>query len=1174
MNSSEETEAASFISSEINVDLNKCHSCSESNDEKCHTVDVLYGDAFRYYCGWPKSLRKQYCTEYKKGSLVTRVPVIYKEESSNEFQREISEGCQRELEAFRGESQEGLSERCQQEFQEKAQREEFQEKLVKKIEYLRAHRLLQFKEHISSYFKGDSELVQRLSLAKLSVVTMVYGGFGRAFVHAPGRDFFSSLLKHIPAGHGSGMTLSKRFPEDTSFALNDTNFQAFKEWMSLVENDFNLPEELPFPKEDELILKGEEGEGQDFDLRPLVGLGKPSYVYDLLSIAARSRYLMPSETCLEGLGLSFEPDILETQFPYLDDSLDFSPQHRIDLARYVGDELSHEMDGEKGAAILLRLSTDPDPFVREEVAKVAWKLEGNEGEFILNTLIDDEAFEVRRTVALSAIHLEEGRGEIFLERLANDEHEEVRIAVAEAAKFLEGERVANILEGLSNDLIDEVKLASVLSAKNIALKILDLEELEEVELFSILKGLSGLTYTSGSEEAKILLRILLRHEDLNARLEIAEAAGELGEEGLPLLEILSQDSHKRVKMAVASSLSYLYNLNLLDNQQRLTILQKLSIDEEEIREKIIQIFISHEDLNLKLDAIRNAHKLSDEIGAAVLIPFSKDENPKVKVAVILAAREWGGEIGTSILNDLKEDRNPEVESTALVAIQTGDNLNLTDEERAIILLDHFGYDQSNYVRALVVQAVGNYLSHEMGPIILNRLANDHVLEVNEAALAEIEFRSSGEENMSKTEMRRTIFSKNLLLLVESDLKKENKIIILSLFVGDSDWWIRMKVAYALGELGGSEGARILTRLASDDYWYVKVAVAYAAGELGRPEGVEILNRLSSDEDSRVKVAVAKAAGELGRPEGVEILTLLAGDEIWEVRQAVAEAAGKLGGPEGAEILNRLASDEIWEVREAVAKASGKLGPEGGEILNLLSKDRRSWSVRAAVAKAAGELGRPEGFEILNRLASDLYYKVRVAVAEGAGKLGGPEGAKILNRLLSDSKTDVRIAVAEAAGEIGGSEGAEILNRLASDSYTEVRAAVAEGAGKLGRPEGAEILNRLASDSYTEVRAAVAEGAGKLGGPEGAEILNRLASDETWEVKVAVAKAAGKLGGPRGAEILNLLAEDDFWYLRATVAEVAGELGGSEGARILNHLSSDDYGYVRRAVAEAAGKLGR
>ena len=1119
VNSSEETEAESFTSSEINVDLTECNFCSESNGEKCHTVDVLYGDAFRYYCGWPKSLRKQYCAEYKKGSLVTRVPVIYKEESSNEFQREISEGCQRELEAFQGESQEGLSERCQQEFQEKAQREEFQEKLVKKIEYLRAHYLLQFKERISSYFKGDSELVQRLSLAKLSVVTMVYGGFGRAFVHAPGRDSFSSLLRRIPAGHGSGMTLSKRFPEDIPFALNDTNFQAFKEWMSLMENDFHLPEELPFPKEDELILKGEEGEGRDLDLRPFVGLGKPSYVYDLLSIAARSRYLMPSETCLEGLGLSFEPDILETQFPYLEDSLDFSPQHRIELARYVGNELSHEMGGEKGAAILRVLSIDPDPSVREEVAKVAWKLEGNEGEFILNTLIDDEAFEVRRTVALSAIHLEEGRGEIFLEKLAKDEHEEVRAAVA-------------------------------------------------------------------------------------------EAAGKLGEEGLPLLEILSQDPHKRVKMAVASSLSHLYNLNLLDNQQRLTILQKLSSDEEEIRGRIIQIFISHEDLNLKLDAIRNAHKLSDEIGAAVLIPFSRDESPEVKMAVILAARKWGGEIGTSILNDLKEDRDSEVAKIALAAIKMGDNLNdgnLNDEESAIILLDYFGDNQNNYVRALVAQAVGNYLNHKMGPIILNRLANDHDPKVSKTALAEIKFRASGEENWrSITNKRRAISSNIVSLLVISDLKKENKLIILSLFVNDSDKWIRSGVVYALsrldgpenvkvrilnhflsdsspyvrigvawaaGELGGPEGAKILNRLVSDSNPDVRIAVATAAGELGGPEGAKILNRLVSDSNPDVRIAVATAAGELGGPEGAKILNRLVSDSKPDVRINVAEAAGKLGGPEGAKILNRLVSDSNPDVRIAVATAAGELGdPEGAKILNRLVSDSNP-DVRIAVAKAAGELGDPEGAKILNRLVSDSNPDVRIAVAKAAGELGDPEGAKILNRLVSDSNPDVRIAVAKAAGELGGPEGAKILNRLVSDSKPDVRIAVAKAAGELGGPEGIEMLNRLASDSNPDVREAVAEAAGNLGGPEGIEMLNRLASDSNPDVRKAVAWAAGKLGGPEGIEMLNRLVSDSNPDVRAAVAWAAGNLGGPEGAKILNRLASDENLFVKIAVAKAAGNLG-
>jgi HEAT repeat protein/energy-coupling factor transporter ATP-binding protein EcfA2 len=285
-------------------------------------------------------------------------------------------------------------------------------------------------------------------------------------------------------------------------------------------------------------------------------------------------------------------------------------------------------------------------------------------------------------------------------------------------------------------------------------------------------------------------------------------------------------------------------------------------------------------------------------------------------------------------------------------------------------------------------------------------------------------------------------------------------------LSDTDDWVRLFAAEALGNLGNSSERVIeaLLRALSDTDDWVRWNAAEALGKLGNSSErvIEALLGALSDTDDRVRWNAAVALGKLGNSSERVIEALLGAlsDTDDRVRRNAAVALGKLGNSSERVIEALLGALSATDdgVRRNAAVALGKLGNSSERVIEALlgALSATDDGVRWNAAVALGKLGNSSerAIEALLGALSATDDRVRWNAAVALGKLGNSSERVIeaLLRALSDTSDLVRRNAAVALGNLGNSSEPviEALLGALSDTSDGVRRNAAVALGNLGK----------------------------------------------------------------------------------------------------------------------------
>jgi HEAT repeat protein len=115
-------------------------------------------------------------------------------------------------------------------------------------------------------------------------------------------------------------------------------------------------------------------------------------------------------------------------------------------------------------------------------------------------------------------------------------------------------------------------------------------------------------------------------------------------------------------------------------------------------------------------------------------------------------------------------------------------------------------------------------------------------------------------------------------------------------LGDSDEWVRMAAARALGELRDSRSLSQLVATLSDDNWRVRELAVWALNEMKDARAVTALcNVLLSDVRAEVRRGAAEALGEISSAEALPTLKQALNDKEPSVSAKAAWAISEIEG---------------------------------------------------------------------------------------------------------------------------------------------------------------------------------------------------------------------------------------------------------------------------------------
>ena len=397
------------------------------------------------------------------------------------------------------------------------------------------------------------------------------------------------------------------------------------------------------------------------------------------------------------------------------------------------------------------------------------------------------------------------------------------------------------------------------------------------------------------------------------------------------------------------------------------------------------------------------------------------------------------------------------------------------------------------------------------------------------------------------------------------LRASNALPRLARLVADPSDLVRLSLADALGEFGGSapaagarpgrsrnrrSGWRLLRRRApeiaptepsavalpalrtalTDAAAAVRASAVASLGRFGAAAAgaVSDLTGLLADPDETVRGRAAGALGQVGAadPRTVPALAALLGDPSPAIRVAAAGALGALrrSAAEAVETLVPLLQDRDEGVRKAVADAVGRIGVLTEAAAEAMTEGLASGDnvVRARAAEALGDIGEAaaDTAAALVEAAGDNNDRVRAKAVEALGKIGEAAADVAVPRLvraLKDPDNWVSALAAEALGEMGAGadEAIPALARSLRHPNPQVRANTAEALGKLGPAAAAAVpaLERAAGDEDGGVRLGAVRALGAIGRPtpESARVVRTALADPDPQTRAAAAGAFGAWG---------------------------------------------------------------
>jgi HEAT repeat protein len=308
----------------------------------------------------------------------------------------------------------------------------------------------------------------------------------------------------------------------------------------------------------------------------------------------------------------------------------------------------------------------------------------------------------------------------------------------------------------------------------------------------------------------------------------------------------------------------------------------------------------------------------------------------------------------------------------------------------------------------------------------------------------------------------------LIALVASRpaLGSEDKIGLLSSWLKDTSFKVRLKAAVLLGRTSDAGAVSPLCDALSDENYIVRGAAARALGNLGHPmavAAVEPLLKMLKDEEPFVRKEAVHALERLAGVQSLDFFISALSNEEPLVRQTAVHLLSAMNTPEARSAVVPALGDSDPEVQaEAVTVVRG-LGQADIESLLLLALTRKdNYQVQATAARLIGELKITAAMnQLADLLVSDeVVPEVKKEAAESLVIMKGTMNVSALVAQLNAQDRTNQDRTIKLLGLHGGAEAVDALLGLLKNADPFVRRQAVFALGDTGDPRAIPALELL------------------------------------------------------------------------------------------------------------------